>query len=159
MVYASKPEEEESEEKHEAWLLLEQTVLNARALALDALSFANELRQEHALKATISPSYHKSPEKEEVFGDELHQTIKAENETNKLLNDAAWQRKRSFQSSYKNQKYSNSNTNFKQQSRSGYSSGYSKHKPHKGGYHSNNKKYSGNEFQAGQPANQSSHQN
>jgi ribonuclease HI len=150
MVYASKPEEEESEEKHEAWLLLEQTVLNARALALDALSFANELRQEHALKATISPSYHKSPEKEEVFGDELHQTIKAENETNKLLNDAAWQRKRSFQSSYKNQKYSNSNTNFKQQSRSGYSSGYSKHKPHKGGYHSNNKKYSGNEFQAGQ---------
>src|ERR1051325_3545085 len=64
MVYASKPNEE-AREQLEAWLLLEQTVLNARALALDALSFANELRQEQALKTTISPTYHKPPAKEE----------------------------------------------------------------------------------------------
>src|SRR6185437_6792328 len=95
LVYASKPED--GSDTYEAWSHLEQTVLNARALALDALSFANEIRQEQALKATISPTYHKPPEKEEVFGEELHDTIKNENETNKLLNDAAWQRKRSTQ--------------------------------------------------------------
>jgi len=99
MVYASRPEDNTGE-KYEAWSLMEQTVLNTRALVLDALSFANELRQEQALKATISPTYHKPPEKEEVFGDDLHDTIKAENETNKLLNDAAWQRKRASQQSH-----------------------------------------------------------
>lgn len=124
MVYAAKPEEEDNE-KYEAWSLLEQTVLNTRALALDALSFANELRQEQALKATISPTYNKPPEKEEVFGDELHDTIKAENETNKLLNDAAWQRKRT--SYNRNQKNNFSSLNFTPQSRS---SGY-KGKPNK----------------------------
>ena len=88
MVYVTKPEDQTSE-SYNAWLLLEQTVLNTRMLALDALSFANELRQEQALKATISPTYHKPPKKEEVFEDELHATIKNENDTNKLLNDAA----------------------------------------------------------------------
>src|ERR1051325_6586028 len=152
MVYTSKLKEQEGEQ-FEAWLLLEQTVLNARALALDAMSFANELRQEQALKATISPTYHKPPEKEEVFGDELHETIKNENDTNKLLNDAAWQRKRASQS--KNQKYSNTNFNFKNNNKS---SSYSKSKSNKG----SNKtffRYSGNGSQAGQPANQSHQQN
>lgn len=153
MVYATKPEDQTSE-SYNAWLLLEQTVLNTRMLALDALSFANELRQEQALKATISPTYHKPPEKEEVFGDELHATIKNENDTNKLLNDAAWQRKRASQS--KNQKYSNTNLNFKNNNNK--SSSYSKSKFNKG----SNKKfsgYSGNGSQAGQPANQSHQQN
>jgi hypothetical protein len=97
LVYASKPDDE-SGSQYEAWLQLEQTVLNTRALALDALSFTNELRQEQALKATISPIYHKPPGKEEVFGDELNDIIKTENESNKILNDAAMQRKRASQS-------------------------------------------------------------
>jgi hypothetical protein len=114
LVYAAKPDTET--EQYPAWATLEQTILNARALALDALSFTNELRQEQALKATISSTYHKPPEKEEVFGEELHDTIKRENETNKLLNDAAWQRKRASQNRNQgnNSSYStNSNLNFR----------------------------------------------
>ena len=88
LVYASKSAEEDAD-TYEAWSHLEQSVLNARGLALDALSFANEIRQEQALKATVSPTYHKPPEKEEVFGEELHEAVKIKNKTNKLLNDAA----------------------------------------------------------------------
>src|SRR5947207_1168195 len=68
LVYASKPAEEDAD-TYEAWSHLKQSVLNARGLALDALSFANEIRQEQALKATVSPTYHIPPEKEEVFGE------------------------------------------------------------------------------------------
>jgi hypothetical protein len=67
-----------------------ETVLKARALTLDSLLFVNDLQQEHAFKVTISPNYHKPPERK-VFGKELYQTIKNENESNKLLNDAAYQ--------------------------------------------------------------------
>jgi hypothetical protein len=42
IVYATKPEEE-SGEQFDKWLQLEQTVLNSRALAMDALSFGNDL--------------------------------------------------------------------------------------------------------------------
>ena len=112
LVYASKPAEED-EDTYDAWSHLEQSVLNARGLALDALSFANEIRQEQTLKATVSPTYHKPPEKEEVFGEELHEAIKIENETNKLLNDAAWQRKRSTQNRNQRTNSSNSNLNFR----------------------------------------------
>src|ERR1044071_423706 len=112
MVYATKPQEQTGD-TYEAWSHLEQTILNARALSLDALSFTNEICQEQALKATISPTYHKPPEKEEVFGEELHDAIKTENETNKLLNDAAWQRKRASQDRNQRSNYTNSNLNFK----------------------------------------------
>ncbi|POG80704.1 hypothetical protein GLOIN_2v1471446 [Rhizophagus irregularis DAOM 181602=DAOM 197198] len=68
MVYASKPESTDGE-TYKTWLQMEQTVLNSRALILDALSFANELRREQALKATISPNYQRPIGKEEVFGE------------------------------------------------------------------------------------------
>src|SRR6185312_232126 len=109
MVYVSKPET--SSEHYEPWLQLEQSVLNTRALVLDALSFANELRREQALRATISPSYQRPSDKESVFGNDLDETIKKENETNKLLPDATLQKRRAFQVAPKN-KYS-SNLNFK----------------------------------------------
>uniref|UniRef100_U9UER5 Uncharacterized protein n=1 Tax=Rhizophagus irregularis (strain DAOM 181602 / DAOM 197198 / MUCL 43194) TaxID=747089 RepID=U9UER5_RHIID len=64
MVYASKPESTDGE-TYKTWLQMEQTVLNSRALILDALSFANELRREQALKATISPNYQRPIGKEE----------------------------------------------------------------------------------------------
>jgi hypothetical protein len=116
LVYASKPDDI-SGDQYEAWVQLEQTVLNTRALALDALSFVNELRQEQALKATISPNYHKPPDKEEVFGEELYQTIKMENESNKLLNDAAYQKKRSTQHFFRrNQQHNNINYKLPQKS-------------------------------------------
>ena len=156
MVYTSKPKEQEGEQ-FEAWLLLEQTVLNARALALDAMSFANELRQEQALKATISPTYHKPPEKEEVFGDDLHETIKAENETNKLLNDAAWQRKKSQRQFNNGAKSGNNNLNFwKPSQTNSYRSNMNK-----GGYsgYSGNKKHLGNGFQSGQSNSTTTHHN
>jgi len=156
MVYASKLTEEA--EGYEAWATLEQTILNARALALDALSFTNELRQEQALKATISSSYQKPPEKDEVFGDELHDTIKKENETNKLLNDAAWQRKRASQN--RNQGYnnnnpsnsSNSNLNFRFPPRNSNYRGRSRR------YNSNNNRNqqsSGNDYRSGRSSSQS----
>jgi hypothetical protein len=145
LVYASKSEDQNGE-TYKAWSLLEQTVLNNRVLALDALSFVNELWQEQALKATIFPSYHKSPDKEEVFGDELHNTIKEENETNKLLNDAAYQWKRASQQSYyKNNKYSNNNVNFRNPNKFNSKSKNN----HKNGGYSSYKKYQGNEQTAG----------
>jgi hypothetical protein len=49
------------------------------------------LRQEHALQGSISYTYHKPLDKEEVFGEIIYQYIKAENESSKLLNDAAFQ--------------------------------------------------------------------
>lgn len=115
LVYSSRPDTT-SGEQYEAWLQLEQTVLNARALALDALSFTNELRQEQALKTTISPIYHKPPGKEEVFGEELNDIIKTENESNKILNDAAYQRRRSIQS-FGSRSQQSSNINYRSPNR------------------------------------------
>ncbi|CAB5309081.1 unnamed protein product [Rhizophagus irregularis] len=43
LVYASKPQYTTSDQ-FQAWLQLEQTILNTRALALDAFSFINDLR-------------------------------------------------------------------------------------------------------------------
>ena len=97
MVYSSKPNSEEGNQ-YKAWVHLEQTVLNTRALVLDSLSYTNELRREQALKSTISPTYQKPSGKEEVFGEDLNETVKVENKVNKLLNDAFWQKKRSKQS-------------------------------------------------------------
>ena len=97
MVYSSKPNSEEGDQ-YKAWVHLEQTVLNTRTLVLDSLSYTNELRREQALKSTISPTYQKPSGKEEVFGEDLNETVKVENEVNKLLNDAFWQKKRSKQS-------------------------------------------------------------
>jgi len=145
LVYASKPEDRS--DTYEAWSHLEQTVLNARALALDALSFANEIRQKQALKATISPTYHKPPEKEEVFGEELHDTIKNENETNKLLNDAAWQCKRSTQNRYQK---SNANLNFKFLSSNSNYKGKSKRNTYN---KCNKSQTSGNGYRSGQSSN------
>jgi hypothetical protein len=101
MVYASRPEEEG--DNYEDWVQLEQTVLNTRALVLDALSFTNELRREQALKTTISPNYQTPSGKEEVFGDDLNETIKVENEANKIFNDAMWQKKRATANNNKSQ--------------------------------------------------------
>jgi len=95
-VYASKPDDSATKEVKEAWILLEQTVLNSRALLLDALSFGNEIRREQALKSIV-PDYKKPSEKEEVFGEDLSDIIQHENETNKLFNDASWQRRRAAQ--------------------------------------------------------------
>lgn len=95
MVYAAKPVEE-SGESYEAWLQLEQSVLNSRALALDALSFGNDLRRELALK-TLSPNYKKPSNQRGVFGDDLSNLVQEENELNKLFNDAAHQKRRSQQ--------------------------------------------------------------
>ena len=97
IVYSSKPESEEGDQ-YKAWVQLEQSVLNTRALVLDSLSYTNELRREQALKSTISPTYQKPSGKEEVFGEELNETVRLETEVNKLLNDAFWQKKRSIQS-------------------------------------------------------------
>jgi len=147
LVYASKPEGQD--ETYEAWSHLEQTILNARTLALNALSFANEIRQEQALKATISPTYHKPPDKEEVFGEELHDAIKVENETNKLLNDAAWQRKRSSQNRYQKSYPSNSNLNFKFPSSNSNYKGKSK----RNNFNKYNKpQNSGNDYRSSQPS-------
>jgi hypothetical protein len=96
-IYAAKPGEEADNGAKEAWAQLEQTTLNARALVLDSLSFGNEIRKEQALKS-ISPGYKKPSEHSEVFGDELPEIIQRENQTNKLFNDAAWQKRRSYQS-------------------------------------------------------------
>ena len=148
-IYASRPDEDNGE-TYDAWSHLEQTILNARALALDALSFANEIRQEQALKATISPTYHKPPEKEEVFGEELHDAIKTENETNKLLNDAAWQRKRASQDRNQRSNYTNSNLNFKFPS----SSSNYKGNHRRNHYNKHKKSHSlGNEYRSGQSQN------
>ena len=43
MVYVTKPEVDETSDRYQTWLQLEQTVLNSKALALDALSFGNDL--------------------------------------------------------------------------------------------------------------------
>ncbi|CAB4383503.1 unnamed protein product [Rhizophagus irregularis] len=96
LIYASKPEDSASQETKDAWLKLEQTTLNSRALVLDALLFGNEIRKEQALRS-ISPGYRKQSEREEVFGEELPEIICKENETNKLFNDAAWQKRHANQ--------------------------------------------------------------
>ncbi|CAB4395504.1 unnamed protein product [Rhizophagus irregularis] len=57
MVYASKLTKD-SGDSYESWLQLEQTVLNSRALLLDALSYGNDLRRELALK-NLSSNYRK----------------------------------------------------------------------------------------------------
>lgn len=152
MVYASKPESTEGE-TYKTWLQLEQTVLNTRALVLDALSFTNELHQEQALKATISPSYQRPVGKEEVFGEDLNETIKNENEANKLLNDAAWQRKRAAQNSYTRNNITT--LNFKMSPKSSYSS-YSRNKS-KNEYGQGKSQNSGNNLQGDQATRQSQH--
>ncbi|GBC31920.2 hypothetical protein GLOIN_2v1840614 [Rhizophagus irregularis DAOM 181602=DAOM 197198] len=69
MVYASKPTED-SGDSYESWLQLEQTVLNSRALLLDASSYGNDLRRELALK-NLSSNYRKPTGQRGVFGDKL----------------------------------------------------------------------------------------
>jgi hypothetical protein len=106
IVYATKPEEE-SGERYDTWVQLEQTVLNSRALVLDALSFGNDLRRELALK-NLSPNYKRPTTQRGVFGDDLSNLVKDENELNKLFNDAAYQRRRasSFQTPQRQPKQS-----------------------------------------------------
>jgi hypothetical protein len=79
--------EDKSDEEYEKWLQLQQTVLNSKALALDALSFRNDLRRELALK-NLSPNYRKPSVQKGVFGDDLSNIIREENEINKLINNA-----------------------------------------------------------------------
>jgi hypothetical protein len=102
MVYASKPEET-SGEKYEGWVQMEQTILNSRALLLDALSYGNDLRRELALK-NLSSNYKKPTTQRGVFGDKLSELVHEENELNKLFNDAVYQKKRSQQLTNKFQK-------------------------------------------------------
>ena len=147
LVYASRPNPS-SEEQFEAWLQLEQTVLNNRALVLDALSFVNELRQEQALK-TISPTFHKPIEKEEVFGAKLNEAIRAENESNKLLNEAAVQRKKATQNRSSRGTYQNS-TNFRPPTGTGY-----RNKGNKGNSWKDKPHTQGNFNQGGQTPRQS----
>ncbi|GBC01632.1 hypothetical protein RclHR1_04270010 [Rhizophagus clarus] len=59
-------------------------------------------------------------DKDEVFGDELYDTIKAENKANKLLNNAAWQqRRRASQGSY-NQNQQATQINYKKSNNNNY---------------------------------------
>jgi hypothetical protein len=92
-IYASKPDDSADQNVKDTWFQLEQTVLNSRALVLDSLSYVNDIRREQALKSVV-PGYKKPSERVEVFGDDLADIIKKENETNKLFNDAAWQKTR-----------------------------------------------------------------
>lgn len=101
MVYASKPTED-SGDSYETWLQLEQTVLNSRALLLDALSYGNDLRRELALK-NLSSNYRKPTGQRGVFGDKLPELVQQENELNKLFNEAAFQKKRAQQNSKQKQ--------------------------------------------------------
>ena len=102
MVYASKPRDDG--ELLESWTQLEQTVLNSRALLLDALSYGNDLRRELALK-NLSSSYKKPSTDRGVFGDKLSELVHEENELNKLFNEASFQKRRSQQFS-KSQQFS-----------------------------------------------------
>ena len=65
-------------------------------MVLNALSFGNEIRREQALKS-VSLSYKKPSEQSEVFEDDLSEIIQQENQTNKLFNDATWQKRHSYQ--------------------------------------------------------------
>ncbi|POG72320.1 hypothetical protein GLOIN_2v1840614 [Rhizophagus irregularis DAOM 181602=DAOM 197198] len=101
MVYASKPTEDTGD-SYESWLQLEQTVLNSRALLLDALSYGNDLRRELALK-NLSSNYRKPTGQRGVFGEKLPELVQQENELNKLFNEAAFQKKRAQQNSKQKQ--------------------------------------------------------
>src|ERR1051325_125813 len=98
-IYVSKPDDQADDNAKQAWSQVERTVLNSRTLLLDSLSFGNDIRREQALKS-ISPSFKRPSDRVEVFGDELSELINRENETNKLFNDAAWQKRRSSQSKF-----------------------------------------------------------
>jgi hypothetical protein len=93
MVYANKPKTNTGNQ-YERWLQLEQTVLNSRALALDALSFGNDLCRDLTLK-NLSPNYKRPNSQKGAFEDDLSNIINEENELNKLFNDAVYQKKRS----------------------------------------------------------------
>jgi hypothetical protein len=147
LAYTSEPEDSDGDQ-YKAWLHLEQTVLNTRALVLYSLSYVNEVRREQALKTTISPNYQRPVGKEEVFGEELYETIKNENEANKLLNDAAWQRKRAAQNS--SAKNEDSSFHYRMPAKSYYSKGKTKYKPGQG-----KSQNSGNEFQGDRSVRQS----
>ena len=117
-IYASKPEDSASQAIKDAWFELERHTLNTRTLLLDSLSFGNDLRRDQALKSIV-PGYKKSSEREEVFGDDLSSIIQKENESSKLFNDAAWQKRRSNQnfSSYPSRTQFNPSINYRPPSR------------------------------------------
>ena len=121
-IYASKPDEGAQQSAKDAWNLLERNALNSRSLLLDSLSFGNELRREQALKSVV-PGYKNNPEREEVFGNDLSSIIQKENETNKLFNDAAWQKRRSNQNFRGNSSRTQQNSSITFRSPSG-SQGY-----------------------------------
>ncbi|CAG8787114.1 11984_t:CDS:2, partial [Acaulospora morrowiae] len=86
-----------------------EALLSARALTLDALSYANKIRRDQALKY-INPN-HTEQQTDEVFGNELHDIIKKEGDKVKFINDALSQKRRS-ESFNKQQRGHNNNKSF-----------------------------------------------
>ena len=103
-IYASEPESEAKQSTKNAWHQLEKDALNARSLLLDSLSYGNKLQREQALKSVVL-GYKNQSERDEVFRDDLPKIIQKENESSKLFNDAAWQKRRSYQNNNKGNKF------------------------------------------------------
>ncbi|CAG8659998.1 24406_t:CDS:2, partial [Cetraspora pellucida] len=94
-TYESRPENDDGE-SIAAWQEVETTLLQARALVLDTLSFTNDIRRDKALKL-ISPNYKPKADHSEVFGKCLHEFIEKENATNKLIHKALLHKKRGLE--------------------------------------------------------------
>ncbi|RGB25658.1 hypothetical protein C1646_771439 [Rhizophagus diaphanus] len=101
MIYALKPSDE-SGDPYENWL---QTMLNSRALLLDALSYGNDIHRELALK-NLSANYKKPTNQRGVFRDKLTEMVHEENKLNKLFNETAFQKKKAQQQFSKPKQFS-----------------------------------------------------
>ncbi|RIB02062.1 hypothetical protein C2G38_2292820 [Gigaspora rosea] len=92
----SKPDDNDLEAKT-GYDLLRRSNQNARELLRDALSYANDLRRDLALKA-ISPAHTTIRDKKGVFGDKLMDLVEEENARSKLYNDVNKEKHRFFTS-------------------------------------------------------------
>ncbi|CAG8477778.1 6001_t:CDS:2, partial [Dentiscutata erythropus] len=75
-LYNMKPAENKKEAL-EVWAILEQSLLAARSLLLDFLSYTTQVKRDLTIKAII-PSYQPRAKHEELFGEELADYVKKE---------------------------------------------------------------------------------
>ncbi|CAG8748746.1 3075_t:CDS:2 [Cetraspora pellucida] len=101
VLFESKPSDGE-QEALQGYELLHKSTQNARELLRDALSYANDLRREFALKA-LSPVHVLTKDRKGVFGDKFKDLVEEENTKSKLYNDANREKRKFYLSNQTNQ--------------------------------------------------------
>ncbi|CAG8741779.1 28097_t:CDS:2, partial [Dentiscutata erythropus] len=79
---------ENKKEALEVWAILKQSMLVARSLLLTSFSHTTQVRRDLAIKAIIS-SHQPRAECNKLFGEELANYVKKENEISKFFNNIA----------------------------------------------------------------------